>query len=545
MTTRSVPPDRSLRALEVARPARAPRIAFRAIFALTAALILAVRLWNLDRMPGELYGDIAIVYEYMADIFAGAWPTYFVLSAGPLYHYLITPVVSVLGLTYLGLKVASVLVSLGVLAAVYLLARELLDERLALLALFVAGVSSWLLIFSRLGNSQILVPLLTSAAILFALRLARHGRQHDLIATAVVSALGLYTYPQTFILPLVIFATLICLLWTGTAVRSRHLRDFAIVTIICALPFAAIVAQNPANFVSGYIGGKIRPSGELLPVLLGNAGRALLALHLGGDRVFRSNPAALPHLDSLSSVLFLGGLIFWLLPERRRWSPLILVPFVLLQLPSMLVLSNPAEVPSASRTLGVAPIAYLLVASGLWWLLHRGRRLRRPASLIVVCLLAAILYLNTWRYFKTYITGLPNQNLAHGRVIAQYIDRLPTGTKVYMVGCCWAEGGEPEPKSVRYATKRPAALVLLKETDATCAFFASAPRPAYVIWSPGVGSPAPAVAACLPLPRSALYFAGDRAPIFRYVMLPAGAPTTGVESGPGQASIGGLAPQDE
>ncbi len=545
MTTRSVPPDRSLRALEVSRPARAARVAFRAIFALTTALILAVRLWNLDRMPGELYGDIAIVYEYIADIFAGAWPTYFVLSAGPLYHYLITPVVSVLGLTYLGLKVASVLVSLGVLAALYLLARELLDERLALLALFVAGVSSWLLIFSRLGNSQILVPLLSTAAILFALRLVRHGRQHDLIAAAVVSALGLYTYPQSYILPPVIFATLVCLLWTRTQVRPRHLRDFAMVTLVCALPFAAIVAQNPANFVSGYIGGKIRPSGELLPLLLGNARRALLALHLQGDKVFRSNPASLPHLDAISSVLFLGGLVFWLLPERRRWSPLILVPFVLLQLPSMLVLSNPAEVPSASRTLAVAPIAYLLVASGLWWLLDRGLRFRRLASLVALCLLASILYLNTWRYFKLYIAGLPNQNLAHGRMIAEYIDRLPSEAKVYMVGCCWSDRGEPEPKGIRYATKRPAALVLVEEKNATCDFFASAPRPAYVIWSPSLGSPTPAVAACLPLPRSELYFAGDRAPIFRYVMLPAVAPATGVESGAAQAPMGSLAPQDE
>ncbi|MCG8349463.1 MAG: hypothetical protein MI924_16985, partial [Chloroflexales bacterium] len=113
----------------------------------TGALILFLRLIQLDELQAEMYNDIVILYEYLAEIRDGEWPLHFVLSAGPLYHYLIMPIVALTGMNYFGLKLASVIVSLGVLAATYGLSRRLLDDRFALLAVFIAGVSSWLLIF--------------------------------------------------------------------------------------------------------------------------------------------------------------------------------------------------------------------------------------------------------------------------------------------------------------------------------------------------------------------------------------------------------------
>src|SRR5262249_16407667 len=161
---------------------------------------------------------------------ARTWPTHFTLSSGPLYHYLIMPVIALTGPTYFGIKLASVLVSLGVLVATYALARRLIDERFGLLATLIAGVSSWLLLFSRLGNSQILVPLLATCALWLVLRIVEGGRA-DVVACAMVSALGLYIYPQSFILPLVIGLTLVCLRWMGMSVRWADLGRFALVTM--------------------------------------------------------------------------------------------------------------------------------------------------------------------------------------------------------------------------------------------------------------------------------------------------------------------------
>lgn len=448
----------------------------------TLTVVLALRLIALDGMPGEIYGDIVIIYDYVAQILKGQWPINFVLSAGPLYQYAIVPVIWLSGLNYLGLKLASVAVSLGVVGLTYALADELEHRWLGLLSAFVAGVSSWLLIFSRLGNSQILVPLLTAGAALYALRAARTGRQSDLVACALVSALGLYTYPQNFILPVVSLITLALLFWLGPGMRPKSLLLFAGLSLLFALPFVVLVLRDPANFFSGYIGEKL-PTHELGAIVLGNIWRGLLALHVRGDVNFRSNPTLLPQLDVLSGSFFFLGVIYWLLPARRRLSPALFVPLLLLQVPSLLV-RYPIQVPSASRTLGIVPMAYILVASGLWWLLVTLHSIRRAQVLALVVTLATIMGLNSYRYFGPYIAGLPAHNTPFGRVIAEYIDSLPPQTHVYVRGCCWGMWEQPNPKGILYAITVPHMVTIVNPPDMTCDQVLRAPRPSVVIWNP-------------------------------------------------------------
>lgn len=482
----------------------------------TAVVAVVVRAVNLDAVPGELYGDIAIVYEYIAEIRAGLWPTGFVLSAGPLYHYAVAPILAVTGMTYFGFKIASVVVSLLALVALYGLGRQLHGVELGLLSAFVGATGSWLLIFSRLGNSQIIIPLLAASALLFVVRLAKGGRWQDVFGCALVGALGLYTYPQTFILPPVLFVTLACLMWTRTAVRPRHLLWFVLWSIPFVLPFGLIVAQDPANFFTGYIGGKIESTNPL-PTLVRNFGNAMTAFNLRGDKVFRSNPQSLPHLDPVSGVLWLVGILFWLMPHRRRFAPAILVPFVLLQVPSMLVLSYPEEVPSASRTLAVAPLAYLLVASGLWWVAAGVRRAierwSRAASivaaLVVVTAFALITALNVQRY-QVYAAGLPDNNTPFGRIIAGYIAGLSGDTRVYVLGCCWGTSAQPEPKGIAYALRTPHDVRFVDADKITCDQLREAPRPTVVIWGPNYTLPAPQLLGCASLFNAELHTKNDK-----------------------------------
>ena len=475
------------------------QMAFLLLFALTAGLILFLRLFRLDTLQSEVYADIDIVRDFVRQVLVGGWPTKFNLSAGPLYAYLITPVIWVSGLNYLGLKLASVLVSLACLAAAYAFSRRLFNDWFALLVVFVAGSSSWLLIFSRLGNSQILLPLLTMLALWLAVRTVQFGRRRDVAACAALSALGLFVYPQSFVLAGVIFVTLLCLHWTGKPLPRGWIPIFILTCIPFLLFFAQIVASDPSNFTSGYLGNKIAPgSGQsVVGVLAGNFTNAMLALHVRGDGNFRSNPNSLPHLDWISGILFLAGIVFWFVtPERRRWVPLWLVPLVLLQVPSMLVLNQPDEVPSASRTLGAAPIVYLLVASGLWWLLQallaRGRR--RLAVGVVSLLLACILTLNIQRYFRTYLNGLPYSDTPIAHNIASYANSLPEGTHIYMVGCCW-EQGMPE-LFVKYDMIRPDSIQYVNAADLSCTQLQSVELPAVFIWSFHDNLPAPQLEAC-------------------------------------------------
>lgn len=486
------------------------------------AIALFVRLVRLDDLQAEIYGDISIVWEYLDSIRQGNWPSYFVLSSGPLYHYLITPVIAATGLNYLGIKLSSVIVSLGVLAAVFALGRQLIDDVFALIGLFVAGVSSWLLIFSRLGNSQIIVPLLSTTSLWLLVRFVQHGKRRDLFLSAAVAAIGLYGYPQSFILPGVIGVTLVCLRLTGLQVRWRDVGMFALVSLVVALPFAAIVFNDPANFFTGYIGGKLAPASDTVGSLLQNLRRVALSLHISGDTTFRSNPSGMPHLDIVSGALFLLGVVFWLRPQRWRWSPALFLPLALQHIPSMLVLSTPSDVPSASRTLGAAPMAYLLVASGIWWLFSMLQTRRQTGAVIVLGLLTLILTLNAQRYFQDYISGLPYENTPVARIITQYVDMLPPETEVYLINCCWAHN-MPEPKSIRNAMARPERFHYHDKLSLTCQDLATFVEPSVLIWSFREPTPDPNLEPCMKWLQPQLYSSRSGLPVFHAAFLRRGA----------------------
>lgn len=497
--------------------------AFLLMFAFTVALICSLRFFQIDTLQVEIYGDIDIVLGYMREIFDNQWPTHFVLSAGPLYHYIAAPIMYVVGENYTGAKIASVIVSLLGLAATYAVSRKLVNDYFALMTLFIAGVSSWLMIFSRLGNSQIALPLLTMLTLWLVVRVVQSGNQSDVILCAVVSSLGLFVYPQSFIQPGVIFATLLCLSWAKQSLPKRWYITFIVACIPAGLLFLHIFTADPSNF-NTYIGNKLHVDNGTSPLIVigGNIVKTALALHVRGDEGFRSNPETVPHLDVLSGILFIAGIIFWTTTkEKRRWIPLWLVPLVLLQIPSILVINQPAEVPSASRTLGVAPIVYLLVASGLWWLgQFLYKRTKRWLAIVVVgLLLTGILVLNTQRYFQSYITGLPYNNTAVAELVADYANMLPSNTHVYMVGCCWAYGVPDD--FVHYNMTHPENLTYLQRDGVSCGYLQTVPSPAVFIWSFNDEMPAPQLSLCKDWLQPQLYN-DHNSPIFNAAFLHAG-----------------------
>jgi len=428
---------------------------------------------------------------------------------------MIQPIILLAGLSYYSLKLSAVIVSLGAVLATYALARRLINEYFALLAATITGISSWLLVFSRLGISLILAPLLVTCALWLIMRIVQDHGQRDVVACAVISAFGLYSYPQGFVLPAVSLITLVCLRLLGHPISWANLRRFIIVSILGALPFIWLVYRSPDSFIHGYIGSKFFAEGDPLKTLIRNIVAAALAYHIRGDSIFRSNPAYLPHLDQISGLLFLAGIVFWLQPTRRQWSPVLLVPFVLLHLPSVLVLGRPTEVPSAGRTLGVAPIVYILVASGLWWLVEYFAKIGRQRIGLVVAgvLLVAVFALNMQRYFGAYIDGLPYHDTSIGARIALYADSLPPDTQVYVVGCCW-ESTMPELPFIQLVATRSHNLHALDPKELTCDQLSLLNEPAVLIWSFHDPVPAPRIASCKQWLPAQLYVSPKGLPVF-------------------------------
>jgi len=69
-------------------------------FWVSVVLLVVMRFYRIDSIQSEMYGDIEIVQTYVKNVIDGNWPWYFNLSSGPLYHYLIAPVLIWLGTGY-------------------------------------------------------------------------------------------------------------------------------------------------------------------------------------------------------------------------------------------------------------------------------------------------------------------------------------------------------------------------------------------------------------------------------------------------------------
>lgn len=464
---------------------------------LGAVLSVGLRLYRLDSLQAEMYGDIEIVQTYVRGVLAGTWPWYYALSSGPLYHYVIAPLIWLMGDGYDQIKLTSVVVSVGIVVMTYLTARVLIDRKLAAWSVVVVGSGSWLLVFSRLGNSQIFVPALVIGSILALVMYLRTQQIRWLVVSAVVATCGLYSYPQAFVIAPVMLLTVAALWYTQVLRRRTDIGWYAVAVVVTALPFLVMYIQDPASITGDYISEKIvvidNPIGRLGEVIM----RGIGAYFVQGDRVFRSNPAFLPHIDILSSVLLLVGIWYWLQPERRALAPLLLVPLVLLHVPSLLVLRYPEQVPSASRTLGVAPLVYLLVANG-WYVLYRQFRARWSQYVVVVfvVLIGVSLQQNVDRYFGKYVPGMPYDDVPIGREIVRYAEMLSPDTTVYVAGCCW-EDGIPEPFFSQIQMTNPDRLQRFDPAETlTCDALQAVKRPAVFIWSFHTPLPSPNVAAC-------------------------------------------------
>ena len=124
-------------------------------------------------------------------------------------------------------------------------------------------------------------------------------------------------------------------------------------------------------------------------------------------------------------------------------------------LPSLSPALPIAEIPNSGRTIGIVPFVMILVSSGV----------KATGKYISVFLVAIILLLNIHKYFVEYPNGLPAKNTPTARLIAAYIDTLPSETPVYLSSCCWEEWGQPEPKAIYYQLTHPKGRTTLLTID--------------------------------------------------------------------------------
>lgn len=394
------------------------------VFALAMLPAAFFRFYRLDGYSPEMTSDHAEKLLDVYDVVSGQTPIFFPRNTGrePMQFYFAAALVRYAGTGYshLTLKITSAVAGFLTVPFIFLLAREVGDEALAVLAAVLAGISVWPAIISREGLRFPFTPLFAAPALFFAMRGLRRRVRNDFLWSGLCLGLGLYTYVASRLVPLAVVLAMVLWYWLEereSLGRVRLLTNalaMLLVMLAVFVPLLRFAVENPEMFwyraISRLEGPQASPL-DRLPVLLSNLWNSARMFNWRGDVAWVNAIPTMPALDWISGGLYGLGVVYviYRIARYRRAADLLtLLGVPVLLLPSTLSLAFPIENPSNTRS-GAAMILVFVVAA--WPLrlligrlardLGRGRGLAAGWA-VALALLAWSAAVNYNLYFQVY-----------------------------------------------------------------------------------------------------------------------------------------------
>ncbi len=345
-------------------------------FVLILILAIFLRTYRLDTIPPGIYVDetnggldaLHILEGNGVSPFATGW---YETPNGYLYY--MAAIFKLLGATWMGLKVASLIPAILTIPAVYLLARQLFGPLTGLCAMLLMAVSRWDLSFSRWGWNETAPPLFQVLSFYFLIRGLRERRALDYTLSGLLAGLSVYTYlsARLAILTLILYVIYWLLSdpsgWQASLNRiGLGLAILSAAAIIAVAPIMVTYLTNPfvlTNRVSQIsVFRDIQDQGSIAP-LTGNIGDILKFFHQTGDLQGKHNLPGEPMTDPITGLLFAIGVAYAILAWRDQRRILLLLWLVLGLAGSFL--SSHSESPQSYRALTALPAVVILAADVL------------------------------------------------------------------------------------------------------------------------------------------------------------------------------------
>ncbi len=408
-------------------------------------LVVFLRLYQLGSVPSEPFSDHAEKILDVYDVSQGQTHIFFPRNTGreaiQMYLTLVVSWIFGTGLSFLSLKIGTVIAGLVTLPYMYLLGKELGGKRLGLLALFFAGIAYWPNVISRVGLRFPLYPLFVAPTLYYLIRGLRTRNRNDFILAGLFLGFGLHGYSPFRIVPFVVVIAVGLYILHAQSRGTRKqalawLGVVALVSFIVFLPLARYWVDNPTAFgiraFSRVTGSETPLPGPAWQIFLSNTWNALKMFNWDDGQIWVHSVTYRPALDVVSAALFIIGIFLLLVRyiRQRHWLDLFLLLSVpLLQLPSILSLAFPTENPALNRAAGAYVPVFLIVAIALDGLLGAiaSRMNRRPAAalsgVVLVVLAGTAVFQNydlVFRQYATQFDGGAWNSSEMGAVIKQF-----------------------------------------------------------------------------------------------------------------------------
>lgn len=346
-----------------------------------AALVIFFRAYRIDTVPPEPFSDHAEKILDVYDVSQGETRIFFPRNTGreaiQMYWTLVVSWIFGTDLSFLSLKIGTVLLGLLTLPYIYLLGKEVGGMRVGLFALLFAGLGYWPNVISRVGLRFPLYPLFVAPTLYYLIRGLRTRNRNDFILSGLFLGLGLHGYSPIRIMP---FVVVIAIGLFILHVRSKGLRRDAILwlvilglaALVVFIPLLRYTIDHPDDFsyrALSRLGSVDQPlPGPALQVFFSNLWNGLLMFNWDDGDIWVHSVTQRPALDVVSGALFLIGILLLLVRyiRERHWLDLfLLLSIPLLALPSILSLAFPAENPALNRASGAYVTAFVIVALAL------------------------------------------------------------------------------------------------------------------------------------------------------------------------------------
>ena len=422
------------------------------VIVLVAAFLL--RGLFVDVLPANFGGDEgsqglsarAFLEGRSKNLFGTGW-----FSMPNLFFLLQAATLKLFGDDVYGLRMLSVVKGTAAVRYSYLMVRELLGVRLAMVATTLFATYHFHIHYSRLGSAQVGDSLLYLAVFYLLLRGLRSGRGIWFWAAGIFLGLTQYFYFGARLVPILVAVCMAYLALVDRKTMKRHaggLVGMVATALLVALPYLVYVTRHPevymsrvnqvGIFQSGWYARELAMGRDPVSVLTEQAMRSLLAFNYYPDKVYWYHPG-IPLLDFFSSIFFVFGLAYatWRLVDRRYF--VIASSYWLALLFGAFLTENP---PSSMRLVILSPLASILVAIGMMkmreWASDAlgGPRRLHDAILGGVLLLAMLIsvgfYFDDYSRHRTEGYGGPNTEVA--TEMAWYLRGIGTDHRVYFFG---------------------------------------------------------------------------------------------------------------
>jgi hypothetical protein len=436
-------------------------------FILLAAFALAVffRFYNLTGVPPEMVSDHAEKLLDVSDVLNGQTGIYFPRNTGreafQMYLTAGVALVTSFGLSFISLKIGTVLCGVLTLPFIYLLGKEIGNRQVGLWAMAFAGIAYWPNLISRIALRFTLYPFFYAPALYFLVRGLQRRSWNDFIISGIFVGLGLHGYSPYRMAPIVMaLGVAIYLLHRQSTGFRRQaalgLLVIALVSFYIFLPLLRYALANPDMFsyrALTRLSSLEQPvPGNPIQIFLQNLWNALTMFAWDNGEVWVISVTHRPVLDLVTAALFHLGVVLVAVRylRRRHWFDLFtLVSIPLLMLPSILSIAFPAENPSLNRTAAALVPVFLIVGMSLEGLLS-GLRLRLGAPVGKLAAWGLGIFLLTWSasqnydlVFKQYLPVYENSSWntsEMGHVVRAFADSVGSPETAWLVAYpYWAD----------------------------------------------------------------------------------------------------------